>query len=496
MKNNKSAIIFIIFIILVMIIGATLPETESIILVYALLVFSIFFITFAIKVLFSVSKETKEEKNQLQKEAIEEKTILVSTPTEKISCPKCGYETLISNDKCPKCGNPLKSEDSTIKDLECPFCHSPIKENDVFCGKCGKALSPNPKNLYYAKDGTPFDKTKYDPIFFKEEDDILNDLIKKELENDPTLKEKSLKSIEKRKLIMTIIYGVICFIIFNIYIWYHVGLPFFTILFIVLTIIYVNIVIKYNVRDYIKKEIKSRPDEKINYVISSVLSAGIDNRYFYLLTRLLIVIIFLLSPIFIYSKPYLIYEKQDNSYVVRYYTIGVLKKDKELEIPSEYKNKPVVGIRGDVFKNIHTLERIYLPQTITEIRGGAFEYCTNLKQINLPNGITEIHGNTFEGCSSLESINIPQGVTRIGGSAFRDCTNLKEATIPESVTYIGSSAFRNTLLENVCISKNAEVNERAFKETYPHISFYENNCIYNEKEYINYYSDGDEYGDY
>ena len=91
------------------------------------------------------------------------------------------------------------------------------------------------------------------------------------------------------------------------------------------------------------------------------------------------------------------FEYDDNldGYVIRFYTIGWLENDKELEIPEEYKGEDVVGIRGDVFANVKTLEKVVLPDTIKEIRGQAFQYASNLEEINIPEGVTEIGRAAF-----------------------------------------------------------------------------------------------------
>ena len=172
----------------------------------------------------------------------------------------------------------------------------------------------------------------------------------------------------------------------------------------------------------------------------------------------------------------MIFEPYEQGYTLRFYTNGLFEKDTYLKIPDTYKGKPVLQIRGDVFKNVSSLEEVIIPDSIIEIRGGAFKNCIGLEKVTLSKNITEIKGNTFENNYSLKSIIIPDGVVRIGGSAFRNDYSLVSAIIPESVTEIGSSAFRNTALTNVCITKNAMVNTRAFKETNVIIKYYEDNC--------------------
>ena len=380
-------------------------------------------------------------------------------------CTKCNLEFPINANNCSNCGGLLTLVNTS----------NVVSNNNT--------LSSN------AAAGTPVNKNDYNPIFFSfSKDQLIMSFIEKELSKDSTNSSKTLSSVELRKTIMTFIYSVLIFLFIVIYVSYHTNIFILLLLFIVLTIIYLVLVLGYGVKKYLVKEVTSRPDEKIEYVVQSTMSSATNNKFTYVLIRLIILIAFISIPIYLFREPHLIYEMDNDNggYAVRYYTLGILKPDTELEIPSKYNNKPVVSIRGDVFENVYTLEKVTLPDTIVEIRGGAFQGCSSLEEINLPPKIKEVKGSTFENCYNLTSINIPEGVTRIGGSAFRQCSNLREVVIPKTVTEIGSSAFRGTALSKVCISNTAYVNERAFKETSAFITYYENGCE------NNYYS-GDDY---
>ena len=51
---------------------------------------------------------------------------------------------------------------------------------------------------------------------------------------------------------------------------------------------------------------------------------------------------------------------------------------------------------------------------------------------------------------SIEKIEIPEGVTEIGKEAFRGCSQLTEVTLPSTITSIGENAFADcTALDNV-----------------------------------------------
>ena len=439
-----------------------------------------------------------------------------------------------------------KAVEETVKEeikqpVICPACGQEVLENDKFCSNCGTPVNNN-KKIINAKSGLAINKSEYEQVLFTSYDNIAREFVRKEINNNPDYKNKTIPTIEKKRLLMTGIFSIIYFILITLYISFHMSFTFIVVLLIILVWFYCDLARKNNVIGYIAKQVELRPDEKINYVVSSVMTTSMSRHIYSIIRVFILVVVFSLS-IVLYAKPHYIYERVDDGYNLRYYTIGLLKTERFVNIPNKHNNLPVVGIRGDVFKNLRSIEEVVMPNTITEIRGGAFKGCTslrkvtlstnlvvihggtfmdckkleqivipqsvtniggeafmncyNLRIINLPPKITEIHGSTFENCYSLDNIIIPEGVTRIGGSAFRECYNLKNVTIPTTVTEIGSSAFRRTGIENVCISKSASVNERAFKETYARISYYEDNCEYKNPYFgnldfsgIKFYGDG------
>ncbi len=422
---------------------------------------------------------------------------------QPLICPKCKTENLQTSRFCKSCGGPLESNvpvgflgDTLSEPKQCPKCKKEITVVSKFCPSCGENVEklmgriqiPIPK----ASAGTPVNRTAFDnQLITGTEDEAIKYLVQKELSKDPSYKGKTLATIETKKIIMTLIYVVLLFILLSIYMAYHTYLFLGIVIITVMTIIYFKVTMNFKIEKYIEKEIQKRPDEKISYITSSILSGATSSKALSRVFSLIMFIVAIGSFVLLFKEPHLIYENYAGEKALRYYTYGIFNNPKELTIPSNVEGKKVLGIRGDVFKNVKTIEKVTLPNTIQEIRGGAFQNCVNLKEINLPEGLDEIHGDTFNGCSSLETIVIPEGVSRIGGSAFRNCIRLSNVTIPKSVTEIGSSAFRNTNIGKVCISESAYVNERAFKETYPVITYYENDCevvsYYNEDDYDDYY---------
>ncbi|MBP5678915.1 MAG: leucine-rich repeat protein [Bacilli bacterium] len=523
---------------------------------------------------------------------------------EIITCPLCKREMAVGNTRCPQCG-----ADLTKTENECPKCHTKNLATSKFCKGCGKSLieiintpisqialkcpkcqAALIRGAKFCKEcganveatmqvynethgvanvGTPVDYSSYDYYLTSgSEASSIKAIIRKEMNSNPEVKGRTLPKVENKKLLFTFFYGVIVFIVIAIYMFFHTYLGLRNFLLVGSTGIYIFLVCRLSTIGFLAQEVSRRPEEKIGYIVATNMASGKKNKWLYVLAKTFILILCFGSILVLFHKPHMIYERGEGGYVLRYYTYGIGTEERTITVPETYKGKPVVGIRGDTFKNVDSVQKIVLPESIKEIRGGAFEGCTRLEEINLPkelieihgstfknctslreivlpegleriggaafqydisllsikipesvveiggesfmgcsslyevnlpSKITEVHGSTFEDCTSLEAIEIPEGVTRIGGSAFRNCISLREAKVPTTVTEIGSSAFRGTALQTVCIPKSAEVNERAFKETWATIVYYEDNCEEpsygtNFNDYFNNdYSYGDSY---
>lgn len=83
---------------------------------------------------------------------------------------------------------------------------------------------------------------------------------------------------------------------------------------------------------------------------------------------------------------------------------------------------------------------------IDDLQNSAPFYGCNIKEIFLGEGITSISGSselygTFENCESLEKIIIPDTVSEIGTASFKNCSSLETAIISDSVTEVADDAF-------------------------------------------------------
>lgn len=123
---------------------------------------------------------------------------------------------------------------------------------------------------------------------------------------------------------------------------------------------------------------------------------------------------------------------------------ATIAANNDMYVPASLKEVVITGgtsIAASAFELCGNIEKISLPETVTEIGSRAFALCNNLKQINIPSSVTKIEGNTFEQCSSLKNLIIPEGVTSIGERAFFFCKELKSIVIPSTVETIGATSF-------------------------------------------------------
>ena len=336
----------------------------------------------------------------------------------------------------------------------------------------------------------------FDPLFVMSEEDCVEEFIKREMQRAGITEEQNLipEDMLRRKNILNVIFAVLLFVYISLF-FFHFPTKTYVIGFLILAV-YALWTGSYGLMRYLKKEIKSRPQEKVSNIVMNVKASLVPDYSKKLKWALMAVAV--AGSLLLFCKPRIFYEQADDGYYVRFYVYGLTNMT-TATIPDTYQGEKVVGLRGNTFSNMPFLTEVTLPDSITEIRGQAFKNCkklehvtlpehltylggeafyrcSSLEEINLPAGLTEIRGNTFEECSSLQRIEIPDNVTRIGGHAFYGNTSLEEVVIsPDSkLQQIGSSAFRCCdSLREITLPRGVSVNERAFKETPVRIDYYE-----------------------
>ena len=351
-----------------------------------------------------------------------------------------------------------------------------------------------------------------------DENAFINGVIDEELKKNNIPQDITISGIEKRRRTSYIILSIAIFIATSL-VFFHMSLLFIIGL-VVAGFILFKILTNLNLKKYLIKQIKARPDENFSNIITSSIQDRVEKKNY-----MIFIFIAILLPMAIFFKPHIFYEKTGEGYYVRFYTMG-LSNMTEATIPEEHNGLKVIGLRGNAFSNMFFLNKVTLPNTITEIRGSAFENCMNLKEvklpdnlkelggsafkgsgivsINLPDSLKELHGETFKDCKNLKSVKLPNEILEIRGNTFENCISLESITIPDSVTRIGGHAFYNNrslttvnLTENsrlkeigssafrlcdnlmmITIPTGTYINERAFKESPTIVNYFDNKTIY------------------
>ena len=355
----------------------------------------------------------------------------------------------------------------------------------------GGTTPPEPlseKRIVHAED--------FDPLFAMPEEDCVEGFIKREMQRAGITEEQNLipEDMLRRKNILNAILAVLLFVYISLF-FFHFPMKTYVIGLLIL-VVYAFLASRYQLIKYLKKEIRSRSQEKISNIVMNVKASMVPDYSKKLKWALIAVAV--AGSLLLFSKPRIFYEHADDGYYVRFYVYGLTNMT-TATIPDTYQGEKVVGLRGNTFSNMPFLTEVTLPDSITEIRGQAFKNCRSLERVTLPKNLTYLGGEAFYRCSSLEEVNLPAGLTEIRGNTFEECSSLLRIEIPDNVTRIGGHAFYgNTSLEEVAISPDSKlqqigssafrccdslreitlprgvsVNERAFKETPVRIDYYE-----------------------
>ena len=178
------------------------------------------------------------------------------------------------------------------------------------------------------------------------------------------------------------------------------------------------------------------------------------------------------------------FEECEKGYTLKNYLLEDDTSVTEVEIPSKYKGKPVIGIGFDAFllsrhlrsvkigegveeigfnafMSCTELRSVILPRSLKKIYLSAFNNCRKLKDIAFPESLEFIDNHVFMGCKGLRSVELPQSLTELGKSAFSDCEGLRSIVIPPKIKVIRYNAFGNCEnLENIEFPKGIEEIER------------------------------------
>ena len=122
-------------------------------------------------------------------------------------------------------------------------------------------------------------------------------------------------------------------------------------------------------------------------------------------------------------------------------TDGRVNPARELELPSSIDGRRVTTLKTACLVSYHYLERMTIPDSVTEMEPYTFYDMIYLKTVRLSGSLKAISTGAFGRCRSLTSVVIPPSVEEICGEAFYQCSSLATVTIPDTVRTVGRCAF-------------------------------------------------------
>lgn len=140
-----------------------------------------------------------------------------------------------------------------------------------------------------------------------------------------------------------------------------------------------------------------------------------------------------------------------------------LGTETELTLPANL-NGQGYDIHSYAFYNNSTLEKVVIPDGVTEIGRHAFDNCSALKKVTIGNGVKIINSRAFLSCKKLTEVSFGNSIEEIGLEAFFECQRLEEIQLKDGVRIIGEGAFGECgQLKKVSIGKGLqEIGAEAF----------------------------------
>ncbi len=160
-------------------------------------------------------------------------------------------------------------------------------------------------------------------------------------------------------------------------------------------------------------------------------------------------------------------------------------------------NQSTKEIRNSAFKDMTSLEEVFIPYSVTSIGSYAFYGCTSLRQIEIVHNPYAGHideysniwkmsvgSSAFSGCTSLKHVSLPIQIIEIGSDAFRDCTSLQQIEIPNLVKIINRNTFQNcTSLKELSYPDSLKITGESIFPEYLPLSSIKIKHMIREREY-------------
>lgn len=117
----------------------------------------------------------------------------------------------------------------------------------------------------------------------------------------------------------------------------------------------------------------------------------------------------------------------------------------ELTFSNGIKEGATLTLGDQAFGN-SKLQKVQLPEGLTEIPDKMFYYCQTLVNVTIPSTVTRIGKEAFYYCTSLEYVNVPKMVTLIDEKAFYNCKVLKEIAFEQESEKFEDGTYKYPLV--------------------------------------------------
>ena len=94
------------------------------------------------------------------------------------------------------------------------------------------------------------------------------------------------------------------------------------------------------------------------------------------------------------------------------------------------------------FSYCENIEKLIIPDSVSELGGKGFWNCTGLREIMFPQNLKSIAAETFKGCSGIIELELPCSIEYIGKNAFEGCIGIKELKIPNNKVSLNDAFSR------------------------------------------------------
>lgn len=161
----------------------------------------------------------------------------------------------------------------------------------------------------------------FDPLFAMSEEDCVEGFIKREMQRAGITEEQNLipEDMLHRKNILNAVLAVLLFVYISLF-FFHFPMKTYVIGLIIL-VVYAFLTSRYQLIKYLKKEIRSRSQEKISNIVMNVKASMVPDYSKKLKWALMAVAV--AGSLLLFSKPRIFYEQADDGYYVRFYVYGL-----------------------------------------------------------------------------------------------------------------------------------------------------------------------------